>query len=126
MKIGVLGLGRMGGNIARRLIDAGHECAVFDANAEATADGGEACDSLEMLVEKLPAPRTLWLMLPAGQITEDAIASLTPLLAPGDTLVEGGNAMFKDDVRRAKALAEHDIHYIDVGVSGGVWGRERG
>lgn len=130
MKIGVLGLGRMGGNIACRLMDAGHECVVFDTSAEAVkriADaGGEPADSLAAAVEALPKPRTLWLMLPAGDVTDDTIAELQPLLDAGDTLIDGGNANFKDDVRRAGMLAEHAIHYMDVGVSGGVWGRERG
>lgn len=130
MRIGVLGLGRMGGNIARRLMDDGHECVVFDTNADAVAavaaEGAAGSQSLQELVAQLPSPRTLWLMLPAGEITEDTITQVTPLLAAGDTIIEGGNAFFKDDVRRAKMLAEHDIHYIDAGVSGGVWGRERG
>lgn len=130
MKIGILGLGRMGSNIARRLMDDGHECVVFDTNADATkavaADGGVPSDSLQSLVDQLPAPRTLWLMLPAGDITEDTITQVAPLLDAGDTIIEGGNAFFKDDVRRAKTLADSGIHYIDAGVSGGVWGRERG
>lgn len=130
MKIGVLGLGRMGGNIACRLMDAGHECVVFDTSAEAVARiaeaGGEAAESLAGMIEALPQPRTLWLMLPAGEVTENTLAELAPLLDAGDTLIDGGNANFKDDVRRARLLAEHDIRYMDVGVSGGVWGRERG
>lgn len=130
MKIGVLGLGRMGGNIACRLMDAGHECVIYDTNAEVVArigeDGGEAVDSLGAVVNALPKPRTLWLMLPAGEITEDTVAELADLLDPGDTVIDGGNANFKDDVRRARLLAEHDIRYMDIGVSGGVWGRERG
>ncbi|HET7315413.1 phosphogluconate dehydrogenase (NAD(+)-dependent, decarboxylating) [Salinisphaera sp.] len=130
MKIGVLGLGRMGGNIACRLMDAGHECVVFDTSTEAVKRiaeaGGERADSLAAMVEALPKPRTLWLMLPAGEVTENTVAELARLLEAGDTLIDGGNANFKDDVRRAAMLAEHDIRYMDVGVSGGVWGRERG
>lgn len=130
MKIGVLGLGRMGGNIARRLMDNDHDCVVFDRNAEATnavaGDGGEAADSAADLVARLDTPRAIWLMLPAGEITDKAIAELTPLLEAGDLLIDGGNTNFKDDVRRAQTLAEHGIQYMDVGVSGGVWGRERG
>ncbi len=130
MKIGVLGLGRMGGNIACRLMDAGHECVVFDTSAEAVSRiaeaGGEAAESLAGMIEALPKPRTLWLMLPAGEVTEDTVAELAPMLDAGDTVIDGGNANFKDDVRRARLLAEHDIRYMDVGVSGGVWGRERG
>jgi len=130
MRVGILGLGRMGSNIARRLMDDGHECTVFDVNAQAiqtvAKDGATRSDSVAQLIEQLPAPRTLWLMLPAGQITEDTIAEVGPLLSAGDTIIEGGNTFFKDDVRRAKTLAEHGIHYIDAGVSGGVWGRERG
>ncbi|MGB7754757.1 MAG: decarboxylating 6-phosphogluconate dehydrogenase [Salinisphaera sp.] len=130
MKIGVLGLGRMGGNIACRLMDAGHECVVFDTSAEAVSRiaeaGGEAAESLAGMIEALPKPRTLWLMLPAGEVTEDTLAELAPMLDAGDTVIDGGNANFKDDVRRARLLAEHDIRYMDVGVSGGVWGRERG
>ncbi|RJS91346.1 phosphogluconate dehydrogenase (NAD(+)-dependent, decarboxylating) [Salinisphaera sp. Q1T1-3] len=130
MKIGVLGLGRMGANIARRLMDDDHECVVYDQNVKAVeavvADGGEAAESLSDLTARLTPPRTIWLMLPAGDITERTITELSSLLEGGDTVIDGGNANFKDDVRRSKQLAEHDIHYMDVGVSGGVWGRERG
>ncbi|ART64118.1 phosphogluconate dehydrogenase (NAD(+)-dependent, decarboxylating) [Kushneria marisflavi] len=130
MKLGIVGLGRMGGNITRRLMDAGHECVVFDTSDEARdalqKDGADSADSLKALVDKLPAPRNIWLMLPAGEITESTISKLSELLEPGDTLIEGGNAFFKDDVRRARELGEKDLHYVDVGVSGGVWGRERG
>ncbi|GHC31095.1 6-phosphogluconate dehydrogenase [Kushneria pakistanensis] len=120
----------MGGNIARRLMDAGHECTVFDTSDKAREalqqDGAESADSLQALVEGLPAPRSIWLMLPAGDITETTISQLSDMLEPGDTLIEGGNAFFKDDVRRARELRQKDLHYVDVGVSGGVWGRERG
>lgn len=108
MRIGVLGLGRMGGNIACRLMDAGHECLVFDTSAEAVSRiaeaGGEGVDSLAGMVEALPKPRTLWLMLPAGDITENTVAELAPLLDAGDTVLDGGNANVKDDVRRAWML----------------------
>lgn len=130
MRIGVVGLGRMGGNIARRLLKHGHECAVFDANpasvkqlSEAGADG---VDSLEALVKALPAPRTIWLMLPAGEITNSTLKALEGYLESGDTVIEGGNAFYKDDIARSEHLAGKGINYLDVGVSGGVWGLERG
>lgn len=130
MKLGIIGLGRMGGNIARRLMDAGHECVVYDANPDAISalerDGAEASASLDELVSRLPQPRAIWLMLPAGEITENTIVELSGKLSADDTLIDGGNANFKDDVRRAEMLAASGIHYADVGVSGGVWGRERG
>lgn len=130
MKIALLGLGRMGGNIAARLVAAGHECVVYDTNRDAVAQsaraGSQPTGSVSELVETLPTPRTLWLMLPAGEVTEHAIEELVPLLDEGDTVIDGGNANFKDDVRRARMLSEHGIRYMDVGVSGGVWGRERG
>lgn len=130
MEIAVLGLGRMGGNIVRRLLDHGHECVAYDTDREAIADaetaGARGATALEEAVAGLAAPRTLWLMLPAGQATEDTIDRLSRLLESGDRVIDGGNAHFKDDVRRAGQLAEQGIHYLDVGVSGGVWGRERG
>ncbi|MCM2972789.1 phosphogluconate dehydrogenase (NAD(+)-dependent, decarboxylating) [Larsenimonas suaedae] len=130
MKLGIIGLGRMGANIARRLMDAGHECVVFDANADTVAtlgdDGAQTAASLDELVEALPAPRAIWLMLPAGDVTEQTVETLKGKLSSDDVLIDGGNANFKDDVRRAESLQEAGIHYIDVGVSGGVWGRERG
>jgi len=131
MQIGIVGLGRMGGNIALRLMRAGHRCVVFDRSAaqrEALArQGAEAADTLVDLVQRLKGqPKAIWLMLPAGKITEDAIGSLTPLLAPGDIVIDGGNTYYKDDIRRAQALAAKEIHYIDCGTSGGVWGLERG
>lgn len=130
VKIGIVGLGKMGGNIARRLMDADHECVVFDTSEEVVGelekDGAEGSESLKALVAKLPAPRSIWLMLPAGDITESTIDELGTLLEAGDTIIEGGNAFFKDDVRRAHRLREREVAYIDVGVSGGVWGRERG
>ena len=130
MKIGIVGLGRMGGNIARRLMDAKHDVVVYDQNRDTrdalAADGAQAVASLAELVDALTPPRTVWLMLPAGTVTEDSIDTLEGLLTAGDSVIDGGNANFKDDVRRAARLAEADIAYLDVGVSGGVWGRERG
>ena len=130
MRIGIVGLGRMGGNIARRLMRHGHEAVVWDRNAPAVAglagEGAIGAASLEEVVAKLDAPRTLWVMLPAGPPTEQTIATLASLLAPGDTIIDGGNSFYKDDIRRAKALAERGLHYVDVGTSGGVWGLERG
>jgi 6-phosphogluconate dehydrogenase len=131
MQIGVVGLGRMGGNIARRLMRAGHTCVVFDANpkaAEAVAhDGAAAASSLADLVAKLTgSPRAVWVMLPAGAITEETVAALGTLLGRGDIVIDGGNSYFRDDIRRAAALAPKGIRYLDVGTSGGVWGLARG
>src|SRR6185436_3884653 len=131
MKIGVIGLGRMGGNIVRRLMRAGHSCVVYDANpapGQALAgEGAVAATSLGDLVEALgESERTVWVMLPAGKITEDTIAELARLMKAGDTIIDGGNTMFKDDVRRARELKPKGIHYLDVGTSGGVWGLQRG
>ena len=130
MQIGVIGLGRMGGNITRRLMKAGHECVVFDANpkpGEALArEGATAVGSLKEMVAKLKAPRAVWSMLPSGKITEDTVAELGELLEAGDTIIDGGNSYYKDDIRRAKAAKEKGLHYIDCGTSGGVWGLDRG
>jgi len=130
MQIGVIGLGRMGGNIARRLMKAGHHCVVYDHTPKATeavvADGGAGAGSLAELVDKLAAPRAVWVMLPAGKITEDTVQELAGLLGAGDIVIDGGNTYFRDDIRRAKELAKKDLRYIDVGTSGGVWGLERG
>tara|TARA_B100001079_G_scaffold247759_1_gene237266 strand:- start:3860 stop:4840 length:981 start_codon:yes stop_codon:yes gene_type:complete len=130
VKIAIVGLGRMGGNIARRLMDAGHDCVVYDqdeaARAAVAADGGHAVDTLEAMVAALERPRHVWLMLPAGEVTQDTIDTLSAMLSAGDAIIDGGNANFKDDVRRAEQLAADDIDYLDIGVSGGVWGRERG
>ena len=131
MQIGVIGLGRMGGNISRRLMKAGHHCVVFDANAKprdalakegATAVGSLA-DIVKALVEK---PRAVWVMLPAGKVTEEAVERLGGLLEPNDIIIDGGNSFYKDDIRRAKKLAAKRIRYVDCGTSGGVWGIERG
>jgi 6-phosphogluconate dehydrogenase len=131
MQIGVVGLGRMGGNISRRLMKAGHSCVVFDVNAAAgealARDGARAAHSLADMVKAFETkPRAVWLMLPAGKVTEDAVTQFAALLEPGDILIDGGNSFYKDDIRRAKALAGKGIRYIDCGTSGGVWGLERG
>ncbi|MGO4738408.1 phosphogluconate dehydrogenase (NAD(+)-dependent, decarboxylating) [Bosea sp. 2KB_26] len=130
MQIGVIGLGRMGGNIVRRLMKAGHHCVVFDANAaprDALAkDGATAAGSLEALVKALAKPRAVWVMLPAGEITEETVASLGSLMEAGDIIIDGGNSFYKDDIRRARTLAERRLHYVDCGTSGGIWGIERG
>jgi len=131
MEIGVVGLGRMGANISRRLMRAGHGCVVWDANAatvqELGREGAKPSDGLAQLVQALTEkPRTVWVMLPAGRITEQTIEQLATLLAAGDIIIDGGNTFWKDDVRRGKALAAKGIHYVDCGTSGGVWGLERG
>ena len=130
MQIGVIGLGRMGGNITRRLIQHGHEAVVYDHDAKAVAalsrDGATGADGLDKLVQQLRAPRAVWVMLPAGKITEDVIAELGKLLTAGDIVMDGGNTFWRDDIRRAKMLKERNIHHVDVGTSGGVWGLDRG
>src|SRR5262249_42374259 len=130
MQIGVIGLGRMGGNITRRLIENGNEGVVYDRDPGAVnalqGDGAIAAARLDKLVEALRSPRAVWVMLPAGKITEETIVELARLLAPGDIVIDGGNTFWKDDIRRAKMLKERAIHYLDVGTSGGVWGLERG
>jgi 6-phosphogluconate dehydrogenase len=119
MQLGMVGLGRMGGNMTKRLEAAGHEVKTFDTQVEATAS------SLEELAQQLDAPRSVWLMVPAG-IVDNVVSELAPHLEEGDTIVDGGNSYYVDDLRRAKELRERGLHYVDVGVSGGVWGRERG
>ncbi len=130
MQLGVIGLGRMGGNIVRRLMRAGHTCAVYDRDprpGEALArDGATAVTSLQGLVAALNPPRAIWIMLPSGAVTEAAIGELAALMAAGDTIIDGGNSNWKDDIRRAKDLRARDLNYVDVGTSGGVWGLERG
>ena len=130
MQIGVIGLGRMGGNISRRLIQNGHEVVVYDHDPKAiapiTKDGAKGADDLKKLVAQLRPPRPVWVMLPAGKITEDTILQLGKLLDAGDIVLDGGNTFWKDDIRRAKMLKERNIHHVDVGTSGGVWGLERG
>ncbi|PKU24661.1 phosphogluconate dehydrogenase (NAD(+)-dependent, decarboxylating) [Telmatospirillum siberiense] len=131
MRVGVVGLGRMGGNIARRLMKAGHGCVVFDALDEPrevlAKEGATAVLSLADMVTTLGEnPRVIWVMLPAGRITEATVECLADLLGPGDIVIDGGNSHYKDDIRRAKTLAERRISYVDCGTSGGVWGVERG
>ena len=129
MQIGMIGLGRMGANMVRRLQKAGHECVVYDRSSEAAsalaAFGAKPAASLQDFIGKLRSPRAVWLMLPAA-IVDESIALIEPMLAAGDMLIDGGNSYYKDDIARAKRLAMKSIHYIDVGVSGGVWGLERG
>jgi 6-phosphogluconate dehydrogenase len=131
MRIGIIGLGRMGGNISRRLMKAGHQCIVFDANAKPreklAEEGATAVGSLEKMVNALgERPRAVWVMLPAGRITEETVERLGGLLESDDIVIDGGNSYYKDDIRRAKKLSEKRIRYVDCGTSGGVWGLERG
>ena len=130
MQLGMVGLGRMGGNMVRRLIKGGHHCVVSDHSQDAVnkiaGDGATGSTSLEDFVAKLKPPRAAWIMIPAGDPTEQTVLKLSALMQSGDTLIDGGNSFFKDDVRRAKMLAPRGIRYVDVGTSGGVWGYERG
>ncbi|MGD0719424.1 MAG: phosphogluconate dehydrogenase (NAD(+)-dependent, decarboxylating) [Roseiarcus sp.] len=130
MQLGMIGLGRMGANIVRRLMRNQHACSVWDRDPAPgktlAAEGATAAGSIRELVESLEAPRAVWVMLPAGAPTEQTIEILTPLLSPGDVIIDGGNTFWQDDVRRGAALAKTGLHYIDVGTSGGVWGLERG
>ena len=130
MRIGMIGLGRMGGSIARRLMRAGHETVVWDRDAAAVAslvpDGAAAATSLADLADQLGSDAIFWVMLPAGDPTETTIEELARLAGPGAIIIDGGNSFYKDDIRRAKSLAARGIHYVDVGTSGGVWGVERG
>ena len=130
MQIGVIGLGRMGGNITRRLMENGHKAVVYDHDAKAVAalakDGAGGASDLKTLVQQLQPPRAVWVMLPAGKITEDVIGQLAALLQAGDIVLDGGNTFWKDDIRRAKMLKERKIHHVDVGTSGGIWGLDRG
>ncbi len=128
-QLGMIGLGRMGGNMVRRLLQAGHGCVVFDRSTKAVKAmvrlKAVGASSLAEMVERLEAPRAIWLMVPAA-VVDQTIADLRPLLGPGDILIDGGNSYYVDDLRRAKELAGKGIHYVDVGTSGGVWGLERG
>ena len=130
MKIGMIGLGRMGANISRRLMRNGHQVVGYDRNAESVAalaaDGAEPASSLEDMRAKLDHPAIYWVMLPAGQPTEDTITALASVCASDTIIIDGGNTFYKDDIRRSKALAEKGVRYVDVGTSGGVWGLERG
>jgi 6-phosphogluconate dehydrogenase len=130
MQLGMIGLGRMGGNIVRRLMRAGHSTVVYDRDPKAvqalTADGSLGAGGLEDFVAKLDKPRHVWVMLPAGKITEDTIEQLGRLMDPDDVIIDGGNSFWQDDVRRGNALKERGLHYVDVGTSGGVWGLDRG
>ncbi len=129
MQLGMVGLGRMGANMVRRLIRAGHECVVFDRTASVVNDmakeGAVGSSSYPDMMKKMKAPRAIWLMVPAG-VVDQTIAQILPNLEPGDILIDGGNSYYVDDIRRAKELASKKIHYVDVGTSGGVWGLERG
>ncbi len=129
MQLGMVGLGRMGANMVRRLMKAGHECVVFDMNhtsvVQMQGEGAQGSDSLTGFIAKLKAPRAIWLMVPAG-VVDATLAQLTPHLQAGDIVIDGGNSYYIDDIRRATALKAAGIHYVDVGTSGGVWGLERG
>ncbi len=130
MQLGMVGLGRMGGNIVRRLLRNGHKAVVFDQDPKAVAalvqEGAVGADSLEDFVAKLDVPRTAWVMLPAGDPTEVTVMTIAGLMQPDDVIIDGGNSFYKDDIRRAATLDEKGLHYVDVGTSGGVWGLERG
>jgi 6-phosphogluconate dehydrogenase len=130
MQLGMIGLGRMGANMVRRLMRGGHECVVTDLDPQniqaLTQEGASGAPSLKALAQKLKTPRAVWIMVPAGGPTEDTVNALAEVLSPGDCIIDGGNSYFKDDVRRSHALGAKKIDYVDVGTSGGVWGLERG
>jgi 6-phosphogluconate dehydrogenase len=130
MRIGFIGLGKMGGNMVRRLMRAGHEAVVMDMNDEALNEavghGATAASSHESLIRSLDAPRAVWMMVPAGRIVDDLIGSLAPMLDPGDILIDGGNTYYRDTIRRAESLASGGIDLVDVGTSGGIWGLKEG
>jgi 6-phosphogluconate dehydrogenase len=130
MQLGMIGLGRMGGNIVRRLMRAGHSCVVYDKSADAVrelaTEGAAPGRDLADFVKQLTPPRAVWVMLPAGAVTDGTIVELSGLLAAGDIVIDGGNSFFQDDIRHAELLRPKNIHFVDVGTSGGVWGLERG
>ena len=130
MHLGLVGLGRMGANMVRRLEKGGHKCTVFDLNPEnvkkLASEGADGSSSLEDLVNKLPKPRAVWVMVPAGKPTEDTVQALAAVMEKGDSIIDGGNSFYKDDIRRAAEFKQRGIHYLDAGTSGGVWGVARG
>ncbi|MBV8072053.1 MAG: decarboxylating 6-phosphogluconate dehydrogenase [Acidobacteriaceae bacterium] len=130
MQLGLVGLGRMGANMVRRLQKGGHHCTVFDVNpanvTKLANEGAEGSGSLEELVKKLQKPRAVWVMVPAGKATESTVQTLAAAMDSGDSIIDGGNSFYKDDIRRAAELRKKGIHYVDAGTSGGVWGVERG
>src|SRR5579883_2047022 len=129
MQLGMIGLGRMGANLVRRLMRDGHRCVVYDVNADAVAslvaEGADGAADLDELVARLDRPRAVWLMLPAA-ITGRTLDHLAALLDPGDVVIDGGNSYYRDDITRARQLAARQLHYVDCGTSGGIWGLERG
>ena len=130
MQVGMIGLGRMGANLVRRLLRGGHECIVYDQESgrigQLLDEGARGASAVSDLIQHLSPPRVVWLMLPAGSVTEQVVPRVAEGLAVGDIIIDGGNSYFKDDIRRAQALQPQGIHYLDVGTSGGVWGLERG
>jgi 6-phosphogluconate dehydrogenase len=130
MQLGMIGLGRMGSNMVRRLMRGGHECVVWDVNPDnvkqLSGEGALGAESLDELISKLNEPRAIWIMVPAGAATEQTVRDLAARMGAGDIIIDGGNSNFKDDARRSHALKEKGINYVDVGTSGGVWGLERG
>jgi 6-phosphogluconate dehydrogenase len=130
MQLGMVGLGRMGANLVRRAMAGGHECVVYDVNQDAVKslakDGAIGSNSLKDFVGKLDAPRNVWVMVPAGELTDKTVKDLGDLLSKDDIIIDGGNSYYRDDIRRAQELSPKGIHYLDVGTSGGVWGLERG
>jgi len=130
MELGMVGLGRMGANMVQRLLRGGHKITGFDPNADARksieANGAASVESLRQLVAALPSPRAIWLMVPAGKITDDTVDALVPLLTRGDTVIDGGNSNYKDTLRRAAVYADKGLGYVDCGTSGGVWGLQEG
>ncbi|NNN20885.1 MAG: NADP-dependent phosphogluconate dehydrogenase, partial [Acidimicrobiales bacterium] len=130
MELGMIGLGRMGANLVRRASASGHQCFVYDLNKNAVdslvTEGSIGAETIEELVSKMSAPRAIWIMVPAGEITESTVENLSKVLEKGDIIIDGGNSYYRDDIKRAKVLKTKGIHYVDVGTSGGIWGLERG